>query len=287
MTPRDMNLHLPVCGLTLRGLQWEGTGTPILALHGWLDNAASFATLAPELVGRPVVALDFPGHGHSDHIPPGGLYHFIDGVFVIHEIISALGWPSYILLGHSMGGATASLYATYARESLRALILIEGLGPLAAPATETHARFIKHLDMRAMLGTKELPRYRSIDDAVRARTIATGIQGAVIRSVVERGLKDWEGGFTWRSDPRLTIPSPTRLTEDQIENLFGNLRVPTLHVTATKGIVTDKGPFPTPHREAWVQNLTAAQLEGGHHVHLERPREVAALMREFLTANKL
>lgn len=287
MAPRDLTLDLPTCGLTLRGLQWQGTGTPILALHGWLDNAASFVTLAPELGGRPVVAVDFPGHGLSDHMPAGGLYHFVDGVFVIHEIIRALNWPSYVLLGHSMGGATSSLYATSAPEALNALVLIEGLGPLSAPAGETHARFVKHLAMRASLPDKELPRYRAIDDAVRARTIATGIQGAVIRPVVERGLKEWQGGYTWRTDPRLMIPSPMRFMEEQIQDLFAHIEAPTFHVVADRGIVTEKGPFPSTQRETWVKNLTTARLDGGHHVHLERPREVGTLILDFLTANGL
>ena len=57
---------------TLRGLRWGSTGdAPILALHGWLDNAASFVRLAPLLADADVVAIDLPGHGYSDHSPPG------------------------------------------------------------------------------------------------------------------------------------------------------------------------------------------------------------------------
>ena len=49
-------------------------GLPVIALHGWLDNANSFARLAPRLEGLRIIALDMAGHGHSGHRPPGAGY---------------------------------------------------------------------------------------------------------------------------------------------------------------------------------------------------------------------
>ena len=62
-------------GLSLRGLQWGDPTAPhkMLCVHGYMDNAMSFATLAPLLLqdGRRlhIVAVDLPGHGQSDHFP--------------------------------------------------------------------------------------------------------------------------------------------------------------------------------------------------------------------------
>lgn len=53
-------------------------GLPVIALHGWLDNANSFARLAPKLKGLRILALDMAGHGHSDHRPPGAGYGLPD-----------------------------------------------------------------------------------------------------------------------------------------------------------------------------------------------------------------
>ncbi len=46
-------------------------GLPVIALHGWLDNANSFARLAPQLKGLRIVAQDLAGHGSAEHRPPG------------------------------------------------------------------------------------------------------------------------------------------------------------------------------------------------------------------------
>lgn len=68
-------ITVPLVGQKIAGICWnEGQGLPILALHGWLDNAASFSLLAP-LLSHHVLAVDLPGHGLSDHESPGK--HFI------------------------------------------------------------------------------------------------------------------------------------------------------------------------------------------------------------------
>ena len=66
--PTPIERRFRAYGQELAGLQWPGEGEPVLALHGWLDNAASFQPLA-EPLGHPLVALDFAGHGHSEHRP--------------------------------------------------------------------------------------------------------------------------------------------------------------------------------------------------------------------------
>ena len=84
---------------------------PMLAFHGWLDNAATFDNLAPLLNQHRVISIDLPGHGFSQHRPVGSAYHFSDLIIDIIEVIDVLCLEKVSLLGHSMGAGVASYLA--------------------------------------------------------------------------------------------------------------------------------------------------------------------------------
>ena len=71
-------------------------GLPVLAFHGWLDNAATFDNLAPLLPELRILSIDLPGHGHSDHRPSGSSYYFIDMVMDVIEVADVLGLESFL-----------------------------------------------------------------------------------------------------------------------------------------------------------------------------------------------
>jgi pimeloyl-ACP methyl ester carboxylesterase len=70
------------------------TGPPVLALHGWLDNANTFDRLAPPLAaaGLRVICIDFPGHGKSAHRSPDAVYAFTDYVYYAWALAKQLKW---------------------------------------------------------------------------------------------------------------------------------------------------------------------------------------------------
>lgn len=115
---------------------WYGDNLrrPLLALHGWQDNAGSFARLAPLIAPqRPILAIDFPGHGRSSHLPAGMSYHFNDFLRVVHRIVRHYKWHKVSFLGHSMGAALSFYYAALFPHTVDMIIAIDTLTTLYFP----------------------------------------------------------------------------------------------------------------------------------------------------------
>jgi pimeloyl-ACP methyl ester carboxylesterase len=271
--PVEHRIVLP--HLALSAQVWgDASLPPLLALHGWLDNAGSFALLAPLLARRfRVIALDLPGHGHADHLAPGASYHYLDYVRVVLDAADALQLDRYTLLGHSLGAGIAALAAAAMPERVERLLLIEGLGPLGDDGSHTLQRFRDALSPRGD-SRKPLRVFRDIEQAVDARSIVSGLPTEQARPIVERGLIEIEDGWRWRSDPRLTRPSPVRLAESQIHALLRGIEAPTALLLAQPA--TSYLPSaPMQARAACVAEITTTYMAGGHHLQLEHPQAVA------------
>jgi pimeloyl-ACP methyl ester carboxylesterase len=256
-------------------------GPPLLCLHGWLDNAASFLPLAPHLAAFDLVALDLPGHGASSHRAPGYDYAFADWIHDVLDALDALGWARCDLMGHSMGGAIASAVAAAAPSRVRRLVLVEALGPIAGDPALAGQRLRDAVAARRALAPRPARIIPDLDTAVAARLAASRMTDAAARLIVERNLRPVEGGHAWRSDPRLTLPSALRLAEDTVKSLLRAIESPVLVVAA------DPAPpyFPVAMREARLACLAdgrAHVFEGGHHLHMEQPALVAGPVLEFL-----
>lgn len=257
-------------------------GRPVLALHGWLDNAASFEPLAPLLPGLRLVALDLPGHGRSGHRPAGLPYHFSDFVADVLGAADALGWERFALLGHSLGAGIASVAAAVAPERVERLALLEGIGPLSGNAQEAPRRLARSIAAMGRVDPARLPVYPDRDAAVAARVAAGGLSAAAAAVLCARALRAVPGGVTWRSDPRLRVQSPVYFTEEQVLAFLGGIRAPALLVITEAGFLAPREW--TARRCARVAGLEVVRLAGGHHLHLEDPRAVAPVLRRFLAA---
>ena len=256
-------------------------GPRLLCLHGWLDNAASFLPLAPHLAACDLVALDLPGHGASAHRAPGYDYAFVDWVHDVLDAMDALGWPQADLLGHSMGGAIATAVAAAAPARVRRLALVEALGPISGDPLQAGKRLRDAVAARRAVAPRPVRVIPDINTAVAARLAASHMAPEAARLIVERNLRPVEGGHAWRSDPRLTLPSALRLTEETVQSLLRAIEAPVLVIAATPS-----PPYFTPAvrdaRLACLANGRAVVFDGGHHLHMEQPARVAAPLLEFL-----
>jgi pimeloyl-ACP methyl ester carboxylesterase len=279
MTARELRLRLP--SLELAARDWgPGDGARVLALHGWLDNAASFDGLAPLLDRVRVVAIDLPGHGRSDRLPPGCGMHFADWVAIVLAVADALEWPRFAVIGHSMGAGIASLLPGVAPERIERVVLLEGIGPLSEPAERAPATLAEALAQEARLAESAPRLFPSFEAAVAARRRDSDLDPESASRLVERGSERVEGGVRFSFDPRLRTRSRVRFTEEQVHAFLRAIACPALALRALQG-----WPFPeelVAARAAAIPGLQVVEVEGGHHVHLTHPERVATAVREFL-----
>ena len=259
-------------------LRSGGRGEPVIALHGWLDNAYSFRPMLDFLTDLDLVCVDFPGHGESPPRPAAARYHFDDYVFDVLALADALGWERFHLVGHSLGGAVASVLSAACPERVLTLSVIEGLGPLSASPDRTTEGW------RTALGASRVrPRriHAEREAAIAARTRDSDLTRPAAELLAERGLQAVGGGWQWRHDLRLTWPSTQRYTEPQVLDLLAHIEAPVLCVLSSpRSRVVPDGSIE--RRLAAVRRLTLREIAGGHHLHMQSPDAVAKMISEHI-----
>jgi pimeloyl-ACP methyl ester carboxylesterase len=262
-----------------------GDGLPVLGLHGWLDNAASFDPVAPLLSGIQLVAIDLPGHGWSDHRPPGMKYHYVDYIDDVIAVADALKWPQFLLLGHSLGAGIASMIAGAFPDRITGLMLIEGLGPMSRPPDQTPVYLSRSVSQRQRQQQRPPTVYSDLETIVAARQKAGGLMTAAAWTLTQRSVKRVENGYTWYSDPRLKISSPFYMTEEQVLAVLGRISCPTLLLIGERGLLTAGTKEKMAGRIAGIADIETVVLPGGHHLHMDHPESVAAAIRNFVTSH--
>ncbi len=277
-------ISFTVFGRKLTGKRWGKIGgAPAFALHGWLDNANSFDRLAPLLPELDLVALDFAGHGHSDHRPPGVHYHSFTNIQDVLAVAQELGWETFSLIGHSMGAAIASELAALFPEQVQRAVMIDGF-LATGPVTSKERLQQNRTSIENMLDTHHRQPKVFVDtEAMAARvTEATDQSLEAARTLVARGHKTVDGGVTWRTDARIRYPTPLRHTRETVNLLVENSTSPALLLVAEQGDEWYRGEID--ETAAHHPNLTIERMAGPHHIHLEPAyaQTVAGHVRRFL-----
>jgi pimeloyl-ACP methyl ester carboxylesterase len=266
-------IELDVGGVTLAAKRWRNGSLPVLALHGWLDNAASFDVLASKLRNADVVALDLAGHGHSYHRTLQSAYNIWDDLPDILRAANGLGWPHFHLLGHSRGAIIAALLTATLPERVISTSLLDGYRPDPVPTADFFTQLALHL--RQHVGTENRPaaRYDTKSRALIVRTRVSGMREDSARLIVERGLQEVEGGWLWRADPRLSLASAVKLSAEQV-NLMETLMAERpcrlwLARDGLAGWLSEQRPLES-------ITLPWRLLDGSHHFHMEEQADLLA-----------
>ncbi len=277
---QELTIKIP--GVHLAAKAWGPADGPlVLALHGWLDNAATFDGLAPLLPNLRLVALDLAGHGRSTHHGPGHLYAFVDMVAEVFFAVEALGWTKFALLGHSMGASIAALLAGTFPDRVVKLAMLEGLGPLSEAPKDAPLRLQRALLEQRRKGGRPNTTYASRQVvAERLGNAMSQLTERAIATLLDRGLEDTsDGKVKWRADRRHRFASRIRLTEEQVLAFLSRIACPTLFVRASEGF-----PFASQdyeRRVAAIAKLEVVEVPGRHHVHLDYPERVAPHLQRF------
>lgn len=270
----------------------------IVLLHGMADVARSLEPLAIPLAHRHrVVTFDARGHGRSSHPGAYSMLHFVaDLVGLIEEL--ALERP--ILIGHSLGGHTVANYAGLYPDRVRAVVLLEGMGPPspARPASVAAA----HAHGRAMVEVlRGRSRHRPQPDLAAAAERLCAVHGRLSHDramqLAEEGTRSTpDGGRIWCHDER-TWHWVASIDHAVNEQRWAAITVPVLAVSGAEAWDTwwARPGGPGEIRERLSDEAFDARLalfgdvehvelaEAGHMLHFDRPERVNELIADFLS----
>jgi pimeloyl-ACP methyl ester carboxylesterase len=282
--------------LSLRGLRmhvrhWGRPDAPkLFMLHGWMDVSASFQFVV-DCLKRDwhVIALDWRGFGLSERTQ-ADCYWFPDYLGDLDALLDQLSPSESVrLLGHSMGGNVATLYAGIRPQRVARLINLEGFGLANTVPAQAPARYAQWLDE-----LREPPQMRSYADS---GAVAERLSKTNPRLTPERAsflAQHWaarheDGEWHVQGDPRHKIVSANLYRTDEVLACWEKITAPVLWVEAEH---TDVWRWMGPKAEVRVEidrrrqvipNVTEALIkDAGHMLHHDQPEALASLIEDFL-----
>lgn len=265
---------------------WGTPGAPkVFLLHGWMDVSASFQFVADALSPDwHLIAPDWRGFGLSAWAREG--YWFADYLGDLEALLDFFAPAQSVdLVGHSMGGNIACLYAGARPERLRRVVSLEGFGtPESDPATSPE-KLATWLDV-----LRSPPQFKPYADL---GAVADRLQKSNPRLPRERALflaghwaHEATDGARLRSDPRHKQPFPTLYRLEEMFACWRKISAPVLWVDAPESFVPQwlaDGVEGFARRRAQFVNLRFETVpEAGHMLHLDQPERVARLLEGFM-----
>jgi pimeloyl-ACP methyl ester carboxylesterase len=272
--------------------RWGSPGAPqLFLLHGWMDVAATFQFLVDALRSEwQVIAPDWRGFGMSAW--NDGPYWFPDYIADLDGLLARYSPDAPArLVGHSMGGHVAGIYAGVRPERVTRMALLEGFGMPPTDPAEAPARYRRWLDELAML-----PAHRGYDNreklAERLRQANPRLTSANAAFLAENlGMESDDGRIMLAADPYHRVANPVLYRLEEVKACWRAITAPVLWVAAEESFVM-KRYRGQGHGEgedylarlASFRSIREVKLAAaGHNMHHDQPEKLAELLEEFFT----
>lgn len=276
-------------GRSVSALVWGDSEPRLFFLHGGAQNAHTYDTVAMAL-GLSLVCVDLPGHGHSDGaavrtdesgdgMSPAGIARDVA------TACDALAPDAELVMGMSLGGLTAIMFAHQRPDLVRRLVLVDVTPGVNGEKAKTIADFVR--------GPATFPDF----DALLARTIEynpTRSESSLRRGILHNALQLDDGSWVWRHQrdevtrnlDEAAVASEARRSVDNsaMWDVVGQLAMPIMLVRGmrTGSVVDDDDVAEFRRRCPQVEVL---EVDAGHSVQGDRPLELASAVERFMHAS--
>ena len=267
---------------------------PLVLVHGWMDVAASWQFVVDALAAeRYVVAPDWRGYGLTA-LPGTDNYWFPDYLADLEFLLDHYAGEQPVdLVGHSMGGNIAMLYAGARPERIRRLVNLEGFGMPASRPAQAPGRYAKWIgELKALhRGELALKDYDSAEGVARRLMKTNRRLGADQAAWLARHWARQDADGRWRilGDAAHKIINANLFRVDEVLEIYGAIRAPVLAVEASDDSLGLwwKGRYTLDEyheRLKSVPDLRIGRIEdAGHMLHHDQPQAVARLLEDFFS----
>ena len=268
-------------GLRYHVRRWRADGAPkVMLLHGWMDVSASFQFLVDAFAKDwDVYAPDWRGYGMTEW-GKADSYWFPDYLADLEVLLSSFSCEN--LVGHSLGGNVATVYAGVRPERIRKVVNLEGFGMAPTRAELAPKRYARWLDELA-----DRPRLRPYENfAALASRLQQG-NPRLGREKAEFLARHWgkeiEGAVVLRSDPAHKIVNPVLYRYEEIRACWSAVKAPVLWVEGAESETPKRLGIDPSERRAAFADLHFKTIAGaGHMLHHDQPEPLAKVIEDFL-----
>lgn len=251
--------------------------TPLLYIHGWLDNMQSFSNLA-KIVDHPFFLIDLPGHGLSGHLKiPYSIERYCAEIISFMDIN---GITKATLVGHSLGAGICSALASAIPVRVSGLILLDAITPPILVESDTVLQIRRAIQFYRNSSRETV--YSNFEEALKIRMLIASMNRISAQTLLAHELVECESGLVSRADPKLKLNNHQTFTINEAKTILSQITCPILVCLPEEGIMK--------HREDEMSLLEYLKArvqcyQGGHHFHMDSPDYLVKDILAFLGEN--